>query len=213
MTQTTHRAEPRRQARGLARMASILDTAEDVFGELGYESATTNLIARRAGISPGSLYQFFANKQAIAEALAERYLEAMALEPDAPFDGQLDGMDLVTLADFVIDPLVAYAVAHPTTKTFINAGQMTPELLAATEHLRTALVGRLAALIAFRTPGLRPSERDLVAHVSVQVFASFVPTIVDAPPRYRTRLVRELKACLVGYWATFDGDGGRFLTS
>src|SRR6266511_1332655 len=51
-------------------MAGILDAAAGVFADAGYERATTNAIAAAAGISPGSLYQFFPNKEAIAEALA-----------------------------------------------------------------------------------------------------------------------------------------------
>jgi AcrR family transcriptional regulator len=191
-------------------MASILDTAETLFAEVGYDATTTNLIASRAGISPGSLYQYFANKQVIAEALAERYLSAMALHQDAAFDEELFTLDLPSLADRVIDPLLAYVVAHPTTKTFINAGSMSPELVTSSQHLRASLVARLAALIDRRTPGLAPSDRDLLAEVSVQVYASFVPVIIDAPPRRRARIVRELKAVLIGYWSGFDGDGGRF---
>jgi AcrR family transcriptional regulator len=191
-------------------MASILDTAETLFGEVGYDATTTNLIARRCGISPGSLYQYFANKQAIADALAERYLSAMALHQDAAFDEELFDLDLPELADRVLDPLMAYVLAHPTTKTFINAGAVSPELVVSTQHLRASLVARLAALIDRRTPGLSASDRDLLAETTVQVYASFVPAIIDAAPRRRARMIAELKAVLIGYWSGFDGDGGRF---
>jgi AcrR family transcriptional regulator len=202
--------EPRRQARGLARMASIVDTAEQVFAEVGYDAATTNLIAERAGISPGSLYQYFSNKQAIADALAERYLAAMALEQEAAFDEELVVLDLPALADAILDPLITYVLAHPTAKTFINAGAISPELIAASQHLRRSLVRRVAALIDQRTPGLAPSDRDLVAEVTVQVYASFVPVIIDATPRRRARIIREMKAVLIAYWSDWDRHGGRF---
>ena len=209
---TTRRAvEPRRQARGLARMESIVDTAEALFAELGYDATTTNLIASRAGISPGSLYQYFANKQAIAEALAERYLAAMALDVDAPFDETLFELDLPTLTDVIADPLLAHVLEHPTTKLFLNAGAVEPELVALSQHLRGSLVRRMAAFVDRRVPGLAPSDRDLIAEVTVQIYASFVPAVIDASPRKRTRLVRELKAVLIAYWSDFDRDGGRFL--
>src|SRR5258705_6512233 len=67
-----------RRARGLQRIASILDAAETVFARMGYEEATTNHIAAQAAISPGSLYQFFSNKEEIAQALAARYTEELA---------------------------------------------------------------------------------------------------------------------------------------
>lgn len=68
---------PRRQQRGLQRIEQILDAAETVIAGDGYETATTNQIASAAGISPGSLYQYFANKKAIAEALCRRYIEEL----------------------------------------------------------------------------------------------------------------------------------------
>ena len=191
-------------------MASIVDTAEALFAEVGYDATTTNLIAKRSGISPGSLYQYFDNKQAIADALAQRYLAAMALNPDDAFDEVLFTLDLPDLADLIIDPLLAHARAHPTTKTFINAGDIAPELVEASRHLREALVLRLDAMIARRTPSLSPSDRRLVAEVTVQIYASFIPAIIDAPPRRRGRIVRELKAVLIAYWSDWDRDGGRF---
>jgi AcrR family transcriptional regulator len=66
--------QPKRQERGKRRIAAILDVAAEVFADVGYDAATTNAIAARAEISPGSLYQFFPNKEAIAEALAARYV-------------------------------------------------------------------------------------------------------------------------------------------
>src|SRR5690349_10759499 len=84
---TTAGRPVRRQARGERRIAEILDAASALFAEVGYEAASTNRIAARAGISPGSLYQFFANKEAIAEALSARLAERMAAVHAAAFDG------------------------------------------------------------------------------------------------------------------------------
>src|SRR6185369_14096948 len=61
------------QARGQRRVSKILDAADQIFAETGYEEATTNAIAIRANTSIGSLYQFFPNKHAILNALANRY--------------------------------------------------------------------------------------------------------------------------------------------
>ncbi|RJQ53247.1 MAG: TetR/AcrR family transcriptional regulator [Actinobacteria bacterium] len=50
----------------------IIDAAIDLFNELGTGAATTNHIARAAGISPGNLYYHFRNKEEIILAIYER---------------------------------------------------------------------------------------------------------------------------------------------
>src|SRR5262249_3325863 len=85
MDQQKHARPVQRRARGLQRIASILDAAETVFAQMGYEEATTNHIAAEAGISPGSLYQFFSNKEEIAQALATRCTEELQRAYDSIF--------------------------------------------------------------------------------------------------------------------------------
>ncbi|MBE9067644.1 TetR/AcrR family transcriptional regulator [Leptolyngbya cf. ectocarpi LEGE 11479] len=64
------------QARSQERVQQILDAAEQLFVETGYESTTTRAISARAGVSVGSLYQFFPDKEAILKALAIQYMQA-----------------------------------------------------------------------------------------------------------------------------------------
>jgi AcrR family transcriptional regulator len=56
---------------------SILDAAARVLRKHGYEEATTNRVAEVAGVSVGSLYQYFPNKEALVHALIERHDAAM----------------------------------------------------------------------------------------------------------------------------------------
>src|SRR4029453_10573806 len=71
-------AAPRRQARGLLRIGRILDAAGEVLATEGSEGLTMNEVARRAGISPGSLYQYFSDRQQLLTTLAERYAAQLA---------------------------------------------------------------------------------------------------------------------------------------
>ncbi len=79
---TTPRKAPR-QERSRLTVEAILDAAARVFERHGYAAGTTNRIAERAGVSIGSLYQYFPNKDAILVALVERHLDegAAAMGP------------------------------------------------------------------------------------------------------------------------------------
>ena len=63
------------QNRSRDTVAVILTAAAQVFSERGYAGATTNHIARRAGVSIGSLYQYFPNKDALLCRLLEGHIQ------------------------------------------------------------------------------------------------------------------------------------------
>jgi AcrR family transcriptional regulator len=63
-----------RQERSRATVERILAAAAEVLGERGYAAASTNAIAARAGVSPGTLYQYFADKDAIVSELTGRLI-------------------------------------------------------------------------------------------------------------------------------------------
>lgn len=64
-----------RQDRAHATVDAILGAAVDLLSSRGHAQTSTNQIARRAGVSIGSLYQYFPNKDAIVLALFERHIE------------------------------------------------------------------------------------------------------------------------------------------
>ncbi len=71
--QLTPRKKPA-QTRAKETVGVILEAAAQVFSEGGYAATTTNHIAQRAGVSIGSLYQYFPNKDAILCRLMEEHI-------------------------------------------------------------------------------------------------------------------------------------------
>jgi len=195
----------RRQARGERRIAEILDAALALFAEVGYEAASTNRIAARAGISPGSLYQFFANKEAIAEALSSRLAVEMAAAHAAAFDDvAVADMSLDDLLDRILDPLIAFSVANPGAKTLLTGPDAPAQVAVATRPLQDALLGRVAAVIGARAPGLPVAERERTALVAVQIVRAMTGAITAAAGAERAALVGELKRALKGYLAPLE---------
>ena len=83
-----------RQTRAEETVAAILEAAAQVLEAGGLAAFTTNAVAERAGVSIGTLYQYFADKQALLRALAERELQrtlaavATALRGDPQASGE-----------------------------------------------------------------------------------------------------------------------------
>src|SRR6266581_3542034 len=102
-----------KQARGEERIAAILQAAALVFHEVGFDAATTNMIAQRANTAIGSLYDFFPNKETIAKRLSEQFCEDMHTLFNGVLTDDLVHLSLSQLIDRILDPLVHYHQTHP----------------------------------------------------------------------------------------------------
>jgi len=192
-----------RQARGERRLARLLDAAEQVFAEVGYEAATTNAIAARAETSIGTLYRFFPHKEALAQALAERFLAGLhalysaLLTPEA----EVARLPLPVLIDRFIDPLVALHRAHPGFKTLFVGTQVSPSLAAAMSALDEDVVGLVDDIFAARTPQADAAARRRHARVVVQIVKAMLPLALASGVDEATRSAMrdELKVALRAY--------------
>jgi AcrR family transcriptional regulator len=72
---TTHLRRRPVQQRSAARVERMLHACAQLIDEVGYDGVTTTLIAERAGVAVGSLYQFFPDKRAVVQALTTRNLD------------------------------------------------------------------------------------------------------------------------------------------
>ena len=71
------------QARSRQRVEAMIDAAERLIGEHGYDAVTTTQVAEAAGVTVASLYQFFPDKRALAQVLAQRYVDRYIADVDA----------------------------------------------------------------------------------------------------------------------------------
>ncbi|TIQ36753.1 MAG: TetR/AcrR family transcriptional regulator [Mesorhizobium sp.] len=81
------------------RSAELLDCAQRLFFQRGYDDTTVNDIIREAGLSKGAFYHYFASKEALLEALAARIareslteLEPMLEDPSLDAIGRLNAL-------------------------------------------------------------------------------------------------------------------------
>lgn len=94
------------QQRSAKRVEQMLEACAALIDELGYDGVTTTLIAERAGVAVGSLYQFFPDKRAVAQALTKRHLDHFTAEIERRLDWDSlehwwDGVD--TIIDIYVE--------------------------------------------------------------------------------------------------------------
>jgi AcrR family transcriptional regulator len=68
------------QARAVETVAIVIEAAARILEERGFAGYTTNAVAERAGVSIGSLYQYFPGKDALTAALIERETATLLAE-------------------------------------------------------------------------------------------------------------------------------------
>ncbi|MCC8431632.1 TetR/AcrR family transcriptional regulator [Reyranella aquatilis] len=79
-----------RQARATQTVASIVEAAAQILEKGGLAAFTTNAVAERAGVSIGTLYQYFGDKNALVMALARREMEAALADVARALQGEVD---------------------------------------------------------------------------------------------------------------------------
>ncbi|TXK41974.1 TetR/AcrR family transcriptional regulator [Nonomuraea sp. C10] len=189
----------RRQARGLKRMAEILDAAEQVIAEIGYPDMTTNQVAARAGLSPGSLYQFFRNKEEILDGLVTRYTDGRRDFWESRLAAVTPEVPLETLVDGVVDESVAFKARSPAYWSLLYGSATGDKLAAASQQLHQAIAGQVAAMLRRRSPGLDEARALLMGTMAVAMVKAVMPLVSAAGPARAAELVAELKRALVAY--------------
>ena len=141
------RAVPQ-QERSHKRYQAILDAAAEVFAERGVEAATTQEIAERADTSIGSVYRFFADKQALFQAVVDRVAATERELLEAVFVGAFDE-PLTTLIDRAVDIYATYNANEPGWFPIWSYLTLRKETTEADRVLREEQLRRMQILVRY----------------------------------------------------------------
>ena len=203
MAAATHRLQPRKtpvQARAAATRSRILDAGARIFSRHGYAAGTTNRIAMEAGLSIGSLYQYFPSKDAILVELVRRHIDdgaarvavELAATPGRPLDERLGALVDAMVANHEDDPALHQVLFEEAPRP--------PELLAELHALEALAVEAVAALLA-ADPAVQVDDVAMAARVVVTTVESAVHRVVATRDRSVDLLAfrRELVTMLTRY--------------
>lgn len=192
------------QARGQQRIHKILDAAERIFANVGYDNATTNAIAAQAETSIGSLYQFFPNKEAILKAVVLRYLEEMrALFNQNLTPESLETLSLSQFLERIIYGLAQLRESHAGFRPIFFATQVSPEVIENTIELKQEIMQRINLLLALRNPALSEQQCTICSRTCVAIFQSLMSLAMDLQGQERADQLNELRTVLLYYLQTY----------
>jgi len=177
---------------------TLLEAAARVFVKEGYAKATTNRIASAAGVSVGSLYQYFPSKDAIAVELLRRYRERLLTLVARRLEGASRKTFPRIVRELLRDLLQAEGINPALHRVLIEQVLRTSarrEMLGFEERLEEVIGRALEASDA--GTGL---NHELAAFILVRVVVTVVQSVVVDRPKLNTpELVDELTRLVVGY--------------
>jgi len=180
----------------------IVDAGARVLAEAGYTAGTTNRMAAVAGVSIGSLYQYFPDKDAIVTELVRRHIDDGVREIETRLAS--DDLDARTLAErtrVFVEATVAIHRHDPVLhRVLFEEAPRTPEALTALRSFERDTVAAVELLLA-TDPEVHVRDISLAAYMTVTAIESITHRYVSAHPEGvdAEALVDELTTLIVGY--------------
>ena len=186
-----------KQGRAQETIAVVLEAAAQVLEREGYARATTNRIAEVGGVSVGTIYQYFANKDELFDALIRREIDGLqSLLRDVTPDPR------ETLADALRSLLRALVRARPEARALYRSLEHVPNALfrRRVEEARGSVAEWVRTFLALHQRELRVRDLDTAAFVIVAAAEGVAMTA--SPEFYRRRGADELATLFTRYLTT-----------
>jgi AcrR family transcriptional regulator len=198
------RRQPK-QARSQERVHHILDVAEQLFIELGYNQTTTRAIASRAEVPVGSLYQFFPDKEAIVKALANRYFE-QEYHLFVQLHAELAEAPITEYVDRTIDAFDRFATDYPGYRAVLEQliDLMTVADINSLDEYDQMILKEFAYFLQRRNPSLDTAKCELIATTVVKAANELLWLSLTRDRTFREQLVAETKTLIAAYLQTYQ---------
>jgi AcrR family transcriptional regulator len=201
---TTPRKRPR-QARSQVTVDLILEATARLLVKHGFDGLTTNGVAEAAGVSIGSLYQYFPNKEALVAALIERHMEEM----NAAVLGELTRVAALPMAQTVravIELIFRAHAVEPALHRVLTEQVPRVGRMARLKELDQIGHRMVTGILAARRSELAIYDPELSAFVLVTAIEAICHAQVFSPERLRDpRLVDEACALVTRYLGVAEG--------
>ncbi|MEU6481792.1 TetR/AcrR family transcriptional regulator [Streptomyces sp. NPDC047017] len=184
------------QRRSAERLTRILDACADLLDEVGYDALSTRAVAQRAGVPIGSVYRFFGNKRAMADALAQRNLERYSERVQRRLAETADGGWRAAM-DAVLDEYLAMKRTAPGF-SLVDFGNQIPLGTSGPEP-NHRLVDRLTRLLSGHLRHEPDDDLRRVFLIAVETADTLVQLAFRVAPEGDERIIAETRELLRAY--------------
>jgi AcrR family transcriptional regulator len=188
------------QERAQATVEALMTATARILVQVGYDRASTNRIAEAAGISIGSLYQYFPNKEAIVAELVERMM-GEELEVLARVLPALKGGPLRQAVRELLKAMLEIHDRDPALRRIIIEQVPRVGRLEKMLDLQSQVAGIIRDHLQDRCEEIRPKNLDMAAFILVHAVEAVIHGAVYKRPEYlkRAEFVEELTELVVRY--------------
>ncbi len=196
---TAPRRAPR-QKRSAAKVEALLEATAECLVSDGYDRTSTNRIARRAGVSIGTLYQYFPSKEALVLALSRRQAEREA-ELVRNTLSSLGQAPLREVARRLIDALLLVHRDFPDLQRVLLTQVPLIGGLASMREFDARSAEVVRAYLAERFPKRNAARLELMTFVSMHAVEGLIHQALLARPEYLAdpAFADELSTLVVTY--------------
>lgn len=203
MTMMNTMLKPRKtplQARSTATVEALHTATIQVLTREGLSRCTTTRVARRAGMSVGSLYQYYPNRDALLAAVLEKHLDGIATAVEAVCR-QHPGAKVTQMACALVTAFLAAKLRDPqeSRALYAVATERGGAELAAEAYGRMATA--ITAMLASASEG-KFADPALIATVGLSSLVGPVRAVLEgqAPPGFEANLEAQLIVMLSAYF-------------
>ncbi len=186
---------------------AILQASGELLAEVGIENFSTNLICKRAALTPPALYRYFPNKYALLRALAERLMNAQ----DAAVYAWIErgGLEASTIEGMfennraILNEVIRVTDTFPGGLWILRAMRAVPLMREVRIRSSDTVADRIFQSLVERYPETAPERLRRAAWLTTEVSNSVVEMVLEDPERDSHQSVEEACWMIAAYYGQF----------
>lgn len=192
LRKTSPRTQPVQQ-RAQKRRNQILEVTAELLEEVGQDDLTTILVAKRAGMSVGTLYHYFPNKYAIMYALAEQWVGEMDIALQELESEAIESLSLKRFVERCVDRMRLVYINQRGLLPLVQAMYGVPELVELDLIHDELIIASMARMFERMDIASKPDELRRLGRAYLEITHALLVVVVNQSPQDGDKTLGDLK--------------------